>query len=67
MYLFSFFLNKFMYSIIFGCMGFSLVAASRGYSLTAVCRLLIAVASLPAEPGLWGSRASVAVAHGLSS
>jgi len=41
-----------MYSIIFGCTGFSVVATSRGYSLIAVCRLLIAVASLPAEPGL---------------
>ena len=34
------------------CMGFSLVVASRGYSLVAVCRLLTVVASLAAEPGL---------------
>ena len=34
------------------CMGFSIVAASRGYSLVAMCRLLIAVASLVAEHGL---------------
>ena len=27
------------------CVGFSLVAVTRGYSLAAVCRLLIAVAS----------------------
>ena len=33
-------------------MGFSLVAGSRGYSLVVVLRLLIAVASLVAEPGL---------------
>ena len=32
--------------------GLSLVVASRGYSLVAVCRLLIAVASLVAEHGL---------------
>jgi len=32
--------------------GLSLVMASRGYSLIAVCRLLIAVASLVAEHGL---------------
>jgi len=30
-------------------MGFSLVAASRAYSVVVVCRLLIAVASLVAE------------------
>ena len=34
------------------CSGFSLVAVSRSYSLAAVCRLLIAVASL-VEHGLW--------------
>ena len=32
--------------------GFSLVVMSRGYSLVVVLRLLIAVASLVAEPGL---------------
>ena len=31
------------------CMGFSPVAASRGYSLVAVCRPLTAVVSLVAE------------------
>jgi len=46
------------YLFIFGhaesscCEGFSLVAASRGYSLAAACRLLIVVASLVAEHGL---------------
>ena len=34
------------------CMGFSLVAASGGYSLVAVHRLLTAVASLVAKHGL---------------
>ena len=34
------------------CMGFSLVEASRGYFLIAVCSLLIVVASLIAEHGL---------------
>ena len=32
-----------------GCMGFSLVAVSGGYSLVALCGLLIAVASLVAK------------------
>ena len=34
------------------CEGFSLIAASAGYSLVAVYRLLIAVTSLVAEHGL---------------
>ena len=33
------------------CTGFSLVVASRGYSLAAVCELLTVVASLIAEQG----------------
>ena len=60
------------------CAGFSLVSESRGCSLVAVLRLLIAVASLAAQHGLWGAWASVVgvrrlqstgsivVAHGLS-
>ena len=48
------------------CMGSSLVATSGGFSLVVVYRLLIAVASLVVERGLWGVRASF-VAHGLSS
>ena len=46
------------YLFIFGragvhcCVGCSLVAGSRVYSLVVVLRLLIAVASLVAEPGL---------------
>ena len=47
------------------CTGFTLVAASRGYSLVAVCRLLSAMTSLVTEHGLWGMWASAAVAHGL--
>ena len=37
------------------CTGFSLVAVGRGYSLVAVCGLLIAVASLAEEHGLSGA------------
>ena len=33
------------------CLGFSLVAASRGYSLVALCSLLTAMASLVGEHG----------------
>ena len=40
---------------------------SEGYSLVAVCRLLIAVASLFADLGLKGEQASVVVAPGLQS
>ena len=45
----------------------SLVAASGGYSLVVVHGLLIALASLVAEHGLWGTWASVAVSYRLSS
>ena len=48
-------------------MGFSLVVESRGYSLVAVCGLLIAVTSLVAEHGLSVVWTSVVAAHGLSS
>ena len=41
------------------CVGFSLVVASRSYSLVVVCRLLIEMASLIVEHRLWGARASV--------
>ena len=41
------------------CRGFSLVAASTGYSLVVMCGLLIVVASLAVEHGLMGARASV--------
>ena len=43
------------------CAGLSLVLESRGYSLAAVLRLLVAVASLVAEHGLWVTWASVVV------
>ena len=45
--------NNFTYFYIFGCIG-TLAAESRGYSLVVVQGLLIAVASLVAEHGLWG-------------
>ena len=39
------------------CVGFSLIAGSGSSSLVAVCRLLVAVASLGVEQQLRGSRA----------
>ena len=48
-------------------MGFSLVALSRGYSLVAVLRLVIVVASLVVKHRLWGTPAPVVVTCGLSS
>ena len=50
-----------------GCAGFSLVVASGGYSPGANHRLLTVVASLDAEHGLSGKRASVVAACGLGS
>ena len=47
------------------CIGFSLIAASGGYSLVAVCGLLTVVASLVAEHGLSGTQASVVADHRL--
>ena len=47
--------------------GSSPVAASGDYSLVAVCRLFIVVASPVAEHGLQGMQASAAVARGLRS
>ena len=49
------------------CAGLSLVAASGGYSIAVVCKLLITVASLVTEHGLYRVRASVVAACGLSS
>ena len=46
------------------CAGFPVVAASTGYSLIAVPRLLIVVASLVVVPGLMGTGLTVTV-HGL--
>ena len=48
------------------CLGFCLVSVSRGYSLAAMCRLLIAVDSLVAGHRLQGFRAAVVAAHALS-
>ena len=51
----SFFLINLFLSVLdlHCCVGFSPVAASRGYSLVAMCRLLIAVVSLVAGHRLW--------------
>ena len=49
---------------LYCCMGFS---ANEAYPLVAVCGLLIVVASLIAEHGLWGLRVSVFAACELSS
>ena len=47
------------------CAGFSLVAASRGYSPGVMRGLFTAVASLVAEHGLQGAQASAAMVPGL--
>ena len=52
--------------IIVAACGLSLVAASRGYSLVATHRLLIAVASLVVEHRVWGPQTSGVVARGFS-
>ena len=54
------FFNSFIYLFlaVLGlhcCIGFCLVAATGGSSLAAVHGLLVAVASLVAEHGLWGT------------
>ena len=48
------------------CTDFSLVSASRSFSLVEVCGLLIAVASV-VQHGLQGAWTSVVGAHGLGS
>ena len=61
------FLNLFMALLgIHCCTVFSLVEVSGGYS-TAMLWLIIVVASLIVEHGLWGTRALVVATHGLSS
>ena len=62
-----FFLNTFFFFFflllavlgLYCCVVFSLVVASGGYSPLVVRGLLTVVASLIAEHGLWGARASV--------
>lgn len=60
---------KIAYLFIFGCAGSSLLhglsldAATRGYSLLAVCKLLIAVASHDAVCRSQSMRATVFVVH----
>ena len=48
-FVFFFFLNFLAVLGLHCCTGFSLAAASGGYSLVAVCRLLFSVASFVAE------------------
>ena len=70
----SFYLFNF-YSFIYFLAALGLCCCTRAFSscgeqgllFIAVCGLLIAVSSLVAEHGLQGTRASVVVAHGLSS
>ena len=62
--------NRFLFLLIFkivfvfGCAGSSLLwsCGQCGLLFTAMCRLLISVASLLAEHSLWGTQASAAVA-----
>ena len=58
--LFFFFFFLLIYLIlaitgIFAMRAFSLVAVSQGYSLVALCRLLLVIASLTAEHRLYGA------------
>ena len=66
-YIFNVFINLSLVALgLQCCMGFSLVSASVGHSLVAVCKPLIATGSLVAAHGLQGTRASAAVVRGLS-
>ena len=59
-FLYSMFIYLFLTVLsLYHCTGFSLVADSRGYILVAERELLLAVASLVVEHGLWGTWASV--------
>ena len=49
------------------CMGFFLVAESRGYSLVGVSGFLVAMTSFVVEHGYWGLWASVVEVYGLRS
>ena len=52
-YIYNLFFNVFLAVLdLCCCLGFSLAVVRGGYSLAAVCRLLIAVASLVVEQGL---------------
>ena len=62
-----FFLNFWPRWVFVAVRGLSLVAASRGYSFVVVRGLLTAVAFLCCGAQALGVRASVVVAHGLSS
>ena len=56
-----------MCQVFVATLRFSLVAASEGYSPGVVHGLLIVVASLVAEQGLWGTQVSVVTAFRLRS
>ena len=45
-----------LYCVFIAVQTFLLLVVSRGYSLVAMCRLLIVVASLTVEPKLWACR-----------
>ena len=68
----AFFTYIYIYLFIFGGAGFLLLkglfssCSEQGLLFIAVHGLLIAVASLVMEHGLWGLQASIDVAHGLS-
>ena len=57
-----FFFDAYLFLAVLGLAGFSLVAASRGYSLVVVHELLITMVSLVAEHRLYVTWASVVVA-----
>ena len=69
----SFYLKLLLYFIFLAmlclhcCVGYSLAVVSKGCSAVVACGLLVAVASLVVERGLWGARALVVAAHRLSS
>ena len=60
-----FFLSLWLHGVLVAARAFSRCGWWR-LPLDVVCRLLVTVASLAAEPGLEGERASVVVAHRLS-
>ena len=67
MAMFFFFFNLFLAALGLRCRAQAFSSCSeQGLLFVAVCWLLIAVASLVAEHGFLGMRASVVVAHGLS-
>ena len=60
-------LRRWLCWVFIDAQGLSLVVVSGGYSLVAVCGLLIVMASLVAEHALYRTRTSVDVTRGLSA